>query len=388
MGRTPRVFTSNPLTACSLYIPVGIHFRPGCDARLFIYTAAITALLLLTRHPSVAREDNKYPGIKLNTGKQIYEAACVACHGPTGQGMPESVIGFKKPSQFPDFTDCGATTSELNNDYKAVVVNGGPFRGFSQIMPAYGQALTNKQIDAVVEYLRGFCTNPHWPRGELNLPRALITEKAYPEDEAVVTETLNAHGAPQATTQNVYEQRFGVKNEVGIKREIWSSLASGSIFSVQGEVSLPAGSVKRGFGSGVTEFSPYLEFGQLFPTQTFIEFQGGADLPVNTRIAPDDVTWDTVIGQNFQQGNGLGRLWSPMVEFLATRDIQTGATISLDIGPQLEVTLSKRQHIRADVGVRIPTIKGSSTGPLSSGGVQVLLYVLWDWQEGKLTHGW
>lgn len=363
------------------------------------------------RVPSVAGQE-KYPGIKLDTGKEVYEAACAACHGPAGQGMPESVIGFKRPDQFPDFTRCDQTTSELNNDYKAVVVNGGPFRGFSQIMPAYGKALTNAQIDAVIEYIRGFCTDSHWPRGELNLPRALITEKAYPEDEAVVTEILNAQGAPQATAQNVYEQRFGVKNEIevsipfsfadqnhtwyggfgdstlAIKREIWSSLSSGSIFSIQGEVSLPSGSVERGFGSGVTEFSPYVEFGQIFPTQTFLEFQGGADLTVNTRIAPDDVTWYTVLGQNLQQDHGLGRLWSPMVEFLVTRDLQTGASTSLDLIPQLEVTLSKRQHIRADLGVRIPTVKSSSAGPFSSGGVQVLFYVLWDWQEGKVTSGW
>jgi mono/diheme cytochrome c family protein len=389
---------------------VGGRCQPAFWA-IFIYAAEIAVLLASMCVTSRARED-KYPGIELTTGRQIYEAACLACHGPTGQGMPESVVGFKKPSQFPDFTDCSSTTSELNNDYKAVVVNGGPFRGFSQIMPAYGQALTNKQIDEVIKYVRGFCTNPHWPRGELNMPRALITEKAYPEDEAVVTEILNAKGAAQATTQNVYEQRFGVKNELevtvpfsfanqnhtwyggfedstlGIKREIWSSLAKGAILTVQGEVSLPAGSVKRGFGSGVTQFSPYLEFDQLFPSQTFIEFQGGADLPVNTRIAPDDLTWYTVLGQNFQQSHGLGRLWSPMVELLVTRDLQTGASTSLDLIPQFEVTLSKRQHVRGDVGVRIPTLKGSSQGSFSSGGIQVLFYVLWDFQEGKITHGW
>ena len=44
--------------------------------------------------------------------------------------------------------------------------------------------------------MRGFCTRTSWPRGELNLPRALITDKAYPEDEAVITTTVNARGPP------------------------------------------------------------------------------------------------------------------------------------------------------------------------------------------------
>ena len=32
----------------------------------------------------------------------------------------------------------------------------------------------------VVETLRSFCKEPGWPRGEMNFPRALMTEKAFP----------------------------------------------------------------------------------------------------------------------------------------------------------------------------------------------------------------
>ena len=91
-------------------------------------------------------QPGKYPGLKLDSGKQIYEAACVACHAANGKGMPESTVGFTKPESFPDFTQCDQTTPELNTDWKAVIVHGGRFRGFSQIMPAFGEALTNDQI--------------------------------------------------------------------------------------------------------------------------------------------------------------------------------------------------------------------------------------------------
>lgn len=349
----------------------------------------------------------QYPGLQLHTGKQIYQAACVACHGPDGKGTPESTAGFKKPDTFPDFTRCDQTTPEMDSDWKALIVHGGRFRGFSPIMPSFGKAFTDKQINKVIQYLRGFCTDGHWPRGELNLPRALVTEKAYPEDEAVLTTSFNAQGAPGVSVESEYEQRFGVKNQItvsvpiifanqqhtwyggfgdstlGVKRAIWSSLPAGSIFALAGEAVFPTGNRARDLGeAGVTTFETYAAYDQLLPANLFLEFQGGAELPTDTHKAPQSLFWNAVVGQNFAQAKGLGRLWSPMVEFLAARDLETGATTDWDIVPQMEVTISRRQHIRADVGVRIPATNTADRP------VQVMFYVLWDWQDGKLTEGW
>jgi mono/diheme cytochrome c family protein len=368
---------------------------------LIAFAAALWIPLVLS-----AAQTPSYPGLKLNTGKQIYEAACVACHGTDGKGTPDSIAGFKKPDSFPDFTRCDQTTAELNSDYKAVIIHGGLFRGFSQIMPSFGEALTDRQIDQVIHYLRGFCRSSGWPRGELNFPRALVTDKAYPEDEITTTATLNAQGAPGVTIQNDYEQRFGVKNQIevvvpftfqdenhtwyggigdtsiGLKRTLFSSLKSGSIFSVEGEVAFPTGNRTRALGSGVTAFGTFAAYGQLLPANFFLQLQGGADLPANTAIAPRSLFWNAAIGQSYGQNKGLGRLWSPMVEFLADRDFETGAATTWSIVPEMQVTLSARQHIRANVGVEIPT--GNTAGR----SVEVLFYVLWDWQDGKLTEGW
>jgi mono/diheme cytochrome c family protein len=356
--------------------------------------------------PLAAGQSDANAGLVLNTGREIYQAACAACHGPDGKGTPQSTAGFERPNTFPDFTRCDQTTPELDVDWKAVIREGGPFRGFSQIMPSFGAALTPAQIDRVVAYVRGFCREPAWPRGELNLPRPLVTEKAFPEDEVVLTSTVNAQGAPGVATEITHEQRFGVKNQIevsvpvnfvhpdhawyggfgdtvlGLKRELFSSLRSGSILSVQGEVSLPSGSRPRGLGSGVTSFEMFAAYGQLLPADSFVQFQMGGELPTDTALAPRAMFWRTALGKSFRQGRGLGRMWSPTVEFLADRDFEQGAKTNWDIMPQMQVTLSRRQHVRANAGVRIPVTNTAGRS------VQVAFYLLWDWFDGKINEGW
>src|SRR3569833_4026109 len=114
-------------------------------------------------------------------GKTIYEGGCSACHGADGRGADEKLTEFKRPGTWPDFTRCDQTTPEPNSAWKAVIVNGGPYLGFSTIMPRFRDLLSNDEIDDVVAYLRTFCANPHWPRGELNLPRASSPKRHFPK---------------------------------------------------------------------------------------------------------------------------------------------------------------------------------------------------------------
>jgi hypothetical protein len=62
--------------------------------------------------------------------------------------------------------------------------------------------------------------------------------------------------------------------------------------------------------------------------------------------------------------------------------MRSGAMTHWDVVPQLHVTLSTRQHLRANVGARVPMNNraGRST--------QVLGYFLWEWFNGGLTTGW
>ena len=110
--------------------------------------------------------------LTLETGRQIYQAGCISCHGANGKGQSQELAGFERPSTFPDFSDCPTATPEPDVQWRAIITNGGPARAFSQIMPAFKDLLTETQIDKVVGYLREFCNEDAWPRGDLNLPRA------------------------------------------------------------------------------------------------------------------------------------------------------------------------------------------------------------------------
>jgi mono/diheme cytochrome c family protein len=341
-------------------------------------------------------------------GGTVYKGGCIACHGSEGQGALKAKTVFKRPDTFPDFTDCSGTTPEPDGNWKAVIVHGGPSRGLSQIMPAFGDLLTDDDINDVIAYMRGFCKNKHhYPAGELNLPRALVTEKAFPENELVVSTAASASGAPAWTTdvideRTIFDARTQLETDIpvnyadqahnwnaglgditlGLKREMFSSLRTGSILSLQGGILLPTGDSKRGFGAGTTQFEPFAAFDQLFKENTFLQTQLGADLPVDSSIAPRSMFWRVAVGQAMARDHMLGRLFSPMVEFLAARDFRPGASTDWDVLPEMQVTVSRRQHVRVGFGVREPFTNTSGRTP------QVLFYMLWDRADGKLWEGW
>lgn len=344
------------------------------------------------------------------TARGLYMSACSNCHGIDGTGSARAQMDLGLP--LPDFTDCNFASREPYFDWIAVAHQGGPVRGFSRLMPAFGEALTEEQIRLTLEHIQTFCESEEWPPGDLNLPRALITEKAYPEDEAVYTAGIATEGRGQVTGEVVYEQRFGARNQlelvvpfgwreglvegadgdsewgsslgdvaVGAKRNLFHSLESGSIFSVAGEVLLPTGDEESGFGSGTVTFEPFVSYGQILPSDFFFQSQVGFELPVDRDQASNEGFWRFSLGRSFNSRN-FGRTWSPMVEFLGASEFEDGTQTDWDVLPQVQITLNARQHIMANVGVRIPmtNTEGRQT--------EFLVYLLWDWFDGTLFEGW
>jgi mono/diheme cytochrome c family protein len=365
-------------------------------------TILVLALLAMTRAPHLPQPDDA--AVASPTGQALYLQACASCHGPDGRGAPPSQVGFATP--LPDFTSCNFATREPDADWLAVAHQGGPVRGFAQDMPAFGAALTQEQLQQIMDYIRSLCTDDAWPRGELNLPRPLVTEKAYPEDEAVFTTTVDVENEGTVTNEIVYEQRFGARNQIelavpigfreqadgdwtggqlgdvalGVKRAVYHNLQRGTIFSLTGEVLLPTGNPDAGFGSGTVTLEPFASFGQILPAGGFLHLQGGAEVPLDRDDATEEAFLRGALGASIAQGR-WGRTWSPMVEVLSSRELVSGAGVHWDLVPQMQVTLNTRQHVMLNVGVRIPMDDPDRDA-------QVAVYLLWDWFDGGFLQGW
>lgn len=338
------------------------------------------------------------------TGEELYQEACANCHGPNGAGAPRSQVAFDVP--LPDFTSCNFATREPDGDWIAVAHQGGPTRGFSEKMPAFGDALTQPQLQKIMDYIRSMCPDDDWPRGELNLPRPLVTEKAYPEDEAVFATAVDVEGERAVMNELVYETRFGARNQlevvvpfgyrerptgtwtgghlgdvaIGAKRALYHSLDSGTIVSLTGEVLLPTGAADQGFGSGTTIVEPFASFGQILPAGGFLHVQGGGEVPLIREGHTDEVFLRGALGKSITQGR-WGRVWSPMVEVLGARDLESGGQTQWDVAPQVQVTLNTRQHVMLNLGVRIPMDDPERNTRIS-------VYLLWDWFDGGFFEGW
>ena len=318
------------------------------------------------------------------TGQQLYDAACVTCHGPDGRGQPIARRGFA--IEPPDFTDCHLTTPEADIDWYSVIHQGGPTRGFDSMMPAFGDELTSDEIRKLIDHLRGFCADEAWPRGDLNFPRALVTEKAFPENEAVVTSTISRGPGRAVSNEYLYEQRLGNRgqyelfardlDEVGgaYKHVIFDRHRTGSIVSGGGEVKAIDGHAVFEAFATASQAMPFVRDG-------FLHVHAGIEAPAGGEDDAKEAFWRVAAGRTFT-ATPWGRAWSPMIELLASREIEEGASNEWDLLPQMQVSLSTRQHVLLSAGVQLP-ITGRAERRAS-----VLLYLLWDWFDGSFLSGW
>jgi mono/diheme cytochrome c family protein len=350
---------------------------------------------------SLHRRRARAPG----TGEEIFRTTCAACHGVDGKGTPQTIVGFAV--RLPDFTDCYATSPEMEVDWAAVIRDGGPVRGFSRIMPAFRDLLTPEQIRSLVTYIRSLCRDSRWPHGEFNVPRAQTVEKAFPEDEWVLTSATASPAAGSVENHLIFEKRFGIRSQLEVdvpfgfarrpdrgsrgagfgdvsvagKHVFVASPASGTIVSGLAGVVLPTGNQTLGLGTGTTAFEGFLLGAQLLPARSYFQFQGGATISTDNSRAPGSAFWGGVLGTTMAVGP-ISRIWSPMVGVTGTRDLVGGAPVDWDMAPQLQVSLSALQHVRASVGVDIPLTHRNTRS------AQFLAYLLWDTADGPLLKGW
>jgi len=375
--------------------------------QIAIVVAALVPSLLFA---AAATSTAWYPSgqqLDLTTPEGVYRAGCQYCHAADGRGVDLSTVAFDTP--LPDFSDCSFASREPDADWFAITHQGGPVRAFDQSMPAFNEGFNDAQIQMALDHTRTFCTDDRWPRGELNLPRPLFTEKAYPEDEAVFTLDTATENPGAVVGEFLYEKRVGPAGqievkvpvgvvqqdmdgawnggigdiELGYKHTLAHSLERGAIFSAGASVLVPSGDSDRGLGKGTTVIEPFAAAGFILPADGFIHLFGGAELSTDTEKADHEGIWRGVIGKTFTTGGRFGRSWSPMLEVLGVAEFAEERTENLvDLVPQVQVSLNTRQHVLANFGVRIPVTEteGRST--------RVVFYVLWDWFDGGFFDGW
>ena len=369
-------------------------WRRGAEAALLL-----VGLLLIAAEVQAGQSPTPPLFTEETSGKEIYAAACAACHGEDGTGHPRSLVGFEP--ELPDFTDCRFATAEPMADWLAVVHEGGPVRALDRHMPAFADALTASEMRRVVSYLYSFCSDTAWPRGDLNLPRPYFTEKAYPENELVVEMASEADASGFAVQ---YERRIGARAQVeatvpieflrdsngwhsgagdfslGLKRVMHASADTGRIFSVAAELVVPTGRRSAGIGDGVVMVEPAVMFGQALGATGFVQLHAGVELSLDRERRGHEGFARVAGGFSLLEDRGFGRAWTPMVEVLWAR--AEAAPSELDVSPQIQVTLSKLQHVAVSAGLRIPLTERRVRS------AQFVTYFLWDWFDGGLFEFW
>lgn len=337
-------------------------------------------------------------------GRTLFLANCAACHGETARGdRKPSDLGFT--FKMPNFADCSFATREADIDWSSSIHRGGRARAFPRNMPAFDQALSEEEITAIIGYLRGLCEKSGYPRGEFNLPLAMFTEKAFPEDELVVLNQFNSKGPQAITSTAVFEKRVGetgqievslpfssidsgagVKSGIGDfalawKQNLLADVDSGTIFSLLAETVFPTGNARNGLGNGVFSFETHALFAQMLPDDFFLQGDVFGAFPTGAGL-PNSVEGHFALGRTFAEDGGYGRSWSPQIELLTAHDFAPGAQVDWDIVPQLQVSLSRRQHILFSMGERIPLNDTATRKP------QLVFYIIWDWYDAGLLDGW
>ena len=207
------------------------------------------------------------------TGEQLYRTACVSCHGPDGKGQPE--VGRRLRHAAARFHRL--RVHDAGSRSRLVVGRAHGRHGSARSIAGCRRSSTRCRDDG--DRQRSSTTSAAsapsrgWPRGDLNFPRVFFTEKAFPENEAVLTTTMASHPSGVVENAFLYEHRIGRRAQyevnvpfavqsgddgawsrglgdvnVALKYALFDSLSRGFIVSAGGEVTLPDRQGNRGAG--------------------------------------------------------------------------------------------------------------------------------------------
>ncbi|MDO8679315.1 MAG: hypothetical protein Q7R30_12230 [Acidobacteriota bacterium] len=333
---------------------------------------------------------SQQPGVPA-TIPEMWGAWCARCHADDGSGKVNEPTVTVVPM---DFTDCRVTTPEPDADWERAIAKGGPAVGLSSEMPGFEDSLSPEQITGFVTHMRGFCKESGWPMGNLNFPRPIITEKAFPENEFLILPAISHKtepGAPALTEISLvglYERRIGKRamyeiavplatTDFGGSRRgglgdiaaafnytTYASETSARIVSVGLEAVIPSGSQDKGTGHGTVIFEPFVTAGAML-RDWYVQAQAKVELPVDLVKAGRAYIYNLYLGRDT---SAAPNTWTFGVEL-------NGENRELAVTPQVRKGLTRTGALAGSLGVMIPLNEREAQG------VRWVGYLLWEYLE-------
>ena len=336
---------------------------------------------------------------QLARGAEVYQDHCSICHGAHGQPDVNSPMIKGLGVEPANFSDALFNSREGATEWKLVVTHGGAALAFSDKMPAFGEVLTEEEIDAVLTYVKTLGGVHDYPDGGLNLFLPIRTKKAFPEDEWVWKQRYtdeDSHNTWKNTLE--YEFRIGERwqgvleitheteggdgefghFEPGFKYVLLHDAKAGQIFTLGANLGVPLN------GGAEWELLPYLAFGKILDKNWILQSSG--------RLKASLEDWDHSSLEFAAIAHWTHTPWPrsffPALELVAEVPFERGSgptrksAIRWSILPQVRVGLSKRGHVAINAGVELPV------NDTYRYDWRAYAYLIWDFADGGFFEGW
>jgi mono/diheme cytochrome c family protein len=332
-------------------------------------------------------------------GGEVYQTHCAVCHGPQGQPDEDSPVIQGLGVVPANFSDTLFNSREGEGEWKLVVTHGGAALAFSDRMPAFGEVLTEEDIDAVLSHVKTLGGVHDYPDGSLNLFLPIRTKKAFPEDEWVWKQRYTSEdGDNQWKNTLEYEFRLGQRwqgilevtheteggkgqfghFEPGFKYVLNHDKEAGRIVTFAAQLGVPLNS------DAEWELLPYLAFGKIINDEWIM--QGSARLKASLE------DWDHGSMEFAAITHWVHTPWPrsvfPALEFVAEVPFDRGtgmnkkSAVQLSVLPQVRIGLSKRGHVAINAGVELPI------NATERYDWRAYAYLIWDFADGGFFEGW
>lgn len=125
--------------------------------RLLVYGITASAILVGIY---LTYSQSRLTSANLVLGKQVYDARCASCHGSNGEGENPSAPlepGLDGLFPAPPHDNTGHTWHHSDSLIQQIIREGRGDQGFKP-MPAFGDQLTDEEVDAVIAYMKTWWT--------------------------------------------------------------------------------------------------------------------------------------------------------------------------------------------------------------------------------------